>query len=78
MIHVNSAEAIRACVENGADSIEHGYFADEETLHCIAEHDTIWVPTLSAVDAFIGRAGFDEGVAKETLARQTESLRYVK
>ena len=77
MIHVNGAENIRCCVEAGADSIEHAYFADGETLECIAEHDTIWVPTLSAVEAFIGRDGFDEGIARETLDHQTDAVRLV-
>ena len=77
MIHVNGAEAIRACVEAGADSIEHGYFADEETLACIAEHDTIWVPTLAATQAFVGREGFDEAVSSRTVEGQIRAIRYV-
>ena len=77
MIHVNGPDAIRACVEAGADSIEHGYFADEETLQCIAEHNTIWVPTIAATQAFVGRDGFDEAVARETVERQMEAVRFV-
>ena len=77
MIHVNGPEAIRACVEAGADSIEHAYFADEETLACIAEHKTIWVPTLAATGAFVGREGFDEAVAEATVKRQMEAVRKV-
>ena len=75
MMHTNGDETIRAAVEAGTDSIEHGYFAGEETLMCLAESKSLWVPTLSAVDAFIGREGFDEGVARETLARQKDAIR---
>lgn len=74
MAHVNSAEAVLAAAEAGVDSVEHGYFLDERCLDAMADRGTIWVPTLAAVDAFIGREGFDSAVAEETLRRQQEML----
>lgn len=74
MAHVNGAETIRAAVLAGADSIEHGYFADRDTLEIMAEKQTLWVPTLAAVEAFICRDGIDRKVAEETLDEQLTLL----
>ena len=74
MIHGNGDEAVRAAAEAGAESIEHCNFLREETLHCLAESGTLIVPTLAAVEAFIGRQGFAEGVAERTLDRQMQTL----
>lgn len=74
MVHVNGAQTIRAAVMAGADSIEHGYFADRDTLDIMAEKRVLWVPTLSAVEAFIGRTGIDRTVAEDTLKGQIRCL----
>ncbi len=74
MAHVNGAEAIRAAALAGADSIEHGYFADRSALEAMAEKQTVWVPTLAAVEAFIGRDGADRAVAEKTLQDQLARL----
>ena len=42
MAHVDAAEA-------GVDSVEHGNFQNEESICCMAEHATIWVPTIVTV-----------------------------
>ena len=76
MIHVNGDAQIRASVEAGADSIEHGYFAERETLKMLADSESVWVPTLAAVDAFIGRDGFDADCAREICARQQEAIAF--
>ena len=74
MLHVNGDEAIRAVVDAGGDSIEHGYFMSDETLRRLADSDTIWVPTLAAVDAFVDRPGFNGEIAQETVLRQMDAL----
>ena len=74
MAHVNGAQAVREAAEAGIDSIEHGYFADAAALEAMAEHGSIWVPTLAAVAAFVGREGFDSAVAEETLRRQMDAV----
>ena len=75
MAHVNGAETIRAAVEAGTDSIEHGYFMDDACLAALAASDAIWVPTVAAMDAFIGRAGFDESTARRTVEAQRAAIR---
>ena len=70
MAHVNGAETVRAAVEAGTDSIEHGYFLDDGCLRAMAERGTLWVPTVAATHAFIGRAGFDLEVSRRTVETQ--------
>lgn len=76
MLHVNGDEAIRAVLDAGGDSIEHGYFMKEDTLRYLADSDTVWVPTLAAVEAFVGRDGFNAEIARETVERQLYALRF--
>ncbi len=74
MAHVNGAAAIRAAAEAGLDSVEHGYFGDDETLAAMAENGTVWVPTLAAVDAFADRPEIDAAVVHRTVEAQMERL----
>lgn len=75
MAHVNGPEALRAALEAGTDSIEHGYFMDERDLSLLAEGRTIWVPTTAAIAPFAGRSGCSAEVVAETLRRQGALLR---
>lgn len=70
MAHVNGPDTVLAAVEAGTDSIEHGYFMDETCLSALAASDSIWVPTVAATAAFIGRDGFDNAVTERTVAQQ--------
>ncbi|MBF7096887.1 amidohydrolase family protein [Alkalibacter mobilis] len=47
MVHVNTKKGIEMALKCGADSIEHGYYANEELLKGMKEKGTIWVPTLA-------------------------------
>ena len=75
MAHVNGAETVRAAIAAGVDSIEHGYFMDDTAIEMLAGSDSIWVPTIAATAAFLGRAGFDETIAAQTVERQKHSVR---
>lgn len=76
MAHVNGAESVRAAIEAGADSIEHGYWMDAECLEKLAVSQTVWVPTLAAVAAFIGRDGFERAAVENVLRHQRENVRH--
>lgn len=79
MVHVNGAQTVRAAAEAGVDSIEHGYFFQEDLLPLLAERRIVWVPTLAAVEAFIGRPGIDDaGAARKTLDEQLRLLSLAK
>ncbi len=60
MVHCNGAEAITACAQAGADSIEHGAYADEEALAAMRERGAVWCPTVSTVGNLRGKGRFDE------------------
>ena len=75
MAHVNGAQTVRAAIEAGTDSIEHGYFMDDGCLAALARSDAIWVPTVAAIDAFVDRPGFDAAVARRTLETQLACIR---
>ena len=74
MAHCNGADAVKAAVAAGIDSIEHGYFMDDAAIADVAASDTIWVPTLAATAGFIDRPGTGEGVAAAIVADQREKL----
>ena len=75
MAHVNGAETVKAAIEAGTDSIEHGYFMDDACLDALARSDAIWVPTVAAIEAFVDRPGFDPAVARRTLETQLACIR---
>lgn len=75
MAHVNGSDTVRSAIKAGTDSIEHGYFMDDNCLQQLAESQSIWVPTIAATNAFIGRPGFDSTVAEETVRVQKENVR---
>lgn len=75
MAHVNGAERIKLALEAGLDSVEHGYFGDEDCLRYLAQTGAVWVPTLAATAGFAGREGFGPGVAEENVRGQGHMLR---
>lgn len=48
--HAHSAQSIRACIEAGIGSIEHGTFAGEDELELLYKTGTPLVPTTSVLD----------------------------
>lgn len=56
MAHAHGDSGVRAAVEAGVRSIEHGTYASEETLQLMLERGTWLVPTLSSISSF-GQAG---------------------
>lgn len=56
MAHAHGDSGVRAAVEAGVASIEHGTYASEETLLMMKERGVFLVPTLSSISSF-GQAG---------------------
>lgn len=54
MAHANGAETVRFAAEAGVDSVEHGAYLTEESLHAMAEAGTVWVPTVSTIGNLLG------------------------
>ena len=74
MAHANGAEAIKAAVRAGVDSLEHGNFMDEECICMLAESDTVYVPTVSTIRNLIGDARFPENTTRALWEKQKDIL----
>jgi imidazolonepropionase-like amidohydrolase len=65
-VHAHSDNAIRAAVEAGVDSVEHGTLMSEDTARLMAKKGTYYVPTLYVLD-WIVETSAKGGVTKSTL-----------
>ncbi len=74
MMHMNSADGIRRAVDAGVDSVEHGNYADRESLSMMADAGTLWVPTISATVNLMGKGLFDENALREILDMQRMAI----
>lgn len=75
MTHTNGAKAAAAVIEAGADSLEHGNYMEEETLHMLADSETVWVPTAVTVKNLIGDGRYDDRVLVSIWERTARNLR---
>lgn len=76
MAHGNGDSAVRAAVEAGLDTLEHGNYLEQETLDMLAESRTIWIPTLAPTGNLLGCGRFPDKDVKQILKRQSDSIRY--
>jgi len=74
MIHANGADNIKRSVESGADSIEHGFYMDDDSLLMMVQAGAVWVPTCATVLNLIGAARYDDFVLKSILDGHTKAL----
>jgi len=74
MAHANGAETIRAALEAGVDSIEHGAYMDGDTVRAMAQSDAVWVPTLSTVGNLIGNGRYPDTVLRRILDGQLRNI----
>ncbi|MBN2059656.1 MAG: amidohydrolase family protein [Deltaproteobacteria bacterium] len=77
MVHANGREAVKSSVEAGCDSIEHGFFMDDENLRLMAEKETAWVPTMITMKAYSMLPGMEKmasEVAERNLEHQMEQV----
>lgn len=75
MAHVNGAQAVIDAAEAGVDSIEHGNFQNEESICCMAEHGTIWVPTIVTVSNLLKDGRYPEETLLWIFETQKKGLR---
>ena len=62
MAHANGREAVTNALRAGVDSVEHGAYLDDETLHLLAESDAVWVPTIAPIANLRGLGRFPDEV----------------
>lgn len=75
MAHANGDATVAAAIAAGVDSIEHGAYLGQETLHRLAESRTVWVPTLVTIGNLIGCGRFPDAVLKPLLDGAMENVR---
>jgi imidazolonepropionase-like amidohydrolase len=77
MVHVNGSETIQNVLKAGADSIEHGYYMDDETIRRLADSKTVWVPTVVTVANLLKdpKHRYHTESVKQILALQEENIR---
>lgn len=75
MAHANGDETVSAAIAAGVDSIEHGAYLREQTLHQLAQSRTVWVPTLVTVGALLGDGRFPDTVLRPLLEGAMENVR---
>jgi len=69
--HCHGTQGIKNAVQAGIDSVEHGTFMDEEGAEMMAERDTYWVPTLSALKGIVENS--DAGIPEQAVAKGEEA-----
>lgn len=75
MAHANGDATVAAAIAASVDSIEHGAYLGQETLHRLAESRTVWVPTLVTFGNLIGCGRFPDAVLKPLLEGAMENVR---
>ena len=50
--HAQGAQGIKNAIIGGVDSIEHGFFLDDECVELMLEHGTYYVPTFALVEVY--------------------------
>ena len=74
MAHANGAETVLAAASAGVDSVEHGAYLNSEALAAMAEHGTVWVPTLSTVGNLKGKGRFPDGETAKILESALQNV----
>ncbi|GAB7092863.1 amidohydrolase family protein [Halolamina litorea] len=69
--HCHGTQGIKNAVLAGIDSVEHGTFMDEEAAELMAERDTYWVPTVSALKGIVGNS--DAGIPAQAVEKAKEA-----
>jgi len=70
--HAQGAPGIKSALRNGVDTIEHGFYLDQECLDLFVEHDATFVPTLSIMHRIVTQ-GADHGVPEYGLRKSREA-----
>lgn len=75
MSHTNGVYGVRAAIEAGMDSIEHGNYIDEETVEMLAQSGTVWMPTLVTVRNLLGCGRYKDKVLLPIIEMGERNLR---
>lgn len=73
MAHVNGADNMKAALEAGVDSVEHGFWPDSTVINYFLQTGAVWVPTCVAVYNLLGARRY----SNETIRHIHETQRDV-
>ena len=62
MAHANGADTVKAAIDAGVDSIEHGAYLDASAVNMLAGSDCVWCPTLVTIANLVGDGRFPDDV----------------
>ncbi|MEE4357775.1 MAG: amidohydrolase family protein [Desulfococcaceae bacterium] len=77
MVHCNGRLPVKAAVEAGCDSVEHGFFMGKENLWRMAERQTFWVPTAITMKAYAQQlppGSAEAGIAQRNYEHQLKQI----
>ena len=74
MAHANGARTVEAAAVAGVDSVEHGAYLDQNALAAMADHGTVWVPTLSAIGNLRNKGRFSQADVERILESSMENV----
>lgn len=74
--HVNGDKAIRDAIKAGVNSIEHGYFISEETIHMLKENNISWTPTVYALKVYSNLLEDEKNYLERILEKHLQSINY--
>lgn len=75
MAHCNGNRTCYDTLEAGVDSLEHGFFMENETLCLLAEKQIPWMPTFAPVGNLLGCGRFPDGEVQKNLNMQMERVK---
>lgn len=70
MVHANGELPVKAAIEAGCDSIEHGFFMGRQNLERMAQHGTCWIPTIFTMKACALYADYYRGAGNKKIDRK--------
>lgn len=70
MAHCNGSQTCVDTLEAGVDSLEHGFFMEDEALALLAERQTPWMPTFAPVGNLLGCGRFPDEEVRKNLDMQ--------
>ena len=76
MAHANGVEAVSNALRAGVNSIEHGAYLDQETLHLLAESGAVWVPTVAPIANLRGLGRFPDAVLQPLTELHQQNIAY--
>ncbi len=75
MAHCNGADAVKAALAAGIDSLEHGYYMDAQAVADLAASDCVWVPTFAPVANLMGLGRFPDEVLNRIVEGHRANVR---